>query len=98
MPSLKRMAREITARNRSMAWLANSLTSFLSNTVVDRTGLEGSYDFQLKWDDAAGGDSEETSALSLFTAVKQQLGLRLEAGRALVEFLVIDRAEHPWEN
>jgi uncharacterized protein (TIGR03435 family) len=61
--------------------------------VVDATGLAGSFDFDLKWTpyDAAGA----TVGASLFTAIQEQLGLRLEPRQAPMNVLVIDSAERP---
>jgi uncharacterized protein (TIGR03435 family) len=61
--------------------------------VVDMTGLKGLYDVTLDW-----ADDGQTDKPSLFTAVAEQLGLRLEAQKAPVEILVIDHAEKPSEN
>lgn len=62
--------------------------------VVDMTGLKGVYDVTLDW----AADARQTEKPSLFTAVAEQLGLKLEARKAPVEILVIDRAEKPSEN
>jgi uncharacterized protein (TIGR03435 family) len=82
--------------------------------VVDATGLKGSYDFKLNWtpenmhiaqfDGAGGGQGAANSSPpdstgpSFFTALQEQLGLKLEAQRAPVEVLVIDRVEQPSPN
>jgi len=73
--------------------------------VVDKTGLTGFYDIALEWsrDDgqhSALGVPRETddAGPSLFTAVQEQLGLKLETARAPIEVLVIDHAEKPSEN
>lgn len=63
--------------------------------VVDMTGLKGAYDMTLDWSPEAAPNPEKPS---LFTAVTEQLGLRLEAQKAPVEILVIDHAEKPSEN
>jgi uncharacterized protein (TIGR03435 family) len=65
--------------------------------VVDRTGLKGSYDFTLKWraDSSTPSDSDEPS---LFTAIREQLGLRLVPSKAPVEVIVVDHIEHPSPN
>jgi uncharacterized protein (TIGR03435 family) len=65
--------------------------------VVDRTGLGGEFDFQLEFapPDAPAADS---SAPSVFTAVQEQLGLKLETAKVPAEIVVIDRAEKPSEN
>ena len=70
--------------------------------VADATGLEGVYDFTLDWSPAAGlrvnaGESEAAApsenGASVFTALEEQLGLRLESGRGLVDVLVVDKLE-----
>jgi uncharacterized protein (TIGR03435 family) len=59
---------------------------------VDTTDLEGVYHLELKWapDDAKGADS---SAPSVFTAIQEQLGLKLEARKMPIDVLVVDHAE-----
>jgi uncharacterized protein (TIGR03435 family) len=83
------------ATNATMARLANTLGAELDRTVIDNTGLKGGYDFTLEWAPNPTPDSDEPS---LFTAVQQQLGLRLESTRSPVEIIVIDSAEKPSEN
>jgi uncharacterized protein (TIGR03435 family) len=67
--------------------------------VVDRTGLTGTYDLKLEatpeWRIDSNPDPNE---VSIFTAVKEQLGLKLEAQKAMIEILVIDRVEKPSAN
>jgi uncharacterized protein (TIGR03435 family) len=77
----------------------------LGRTVVNRTGLTGRYDIDLRYAPGSGlaafSDSApagETSDPSLFTALQEQLGLKLESTRGPVEMLVIDRVELPSEN
>ncbi len=64
---------------------------------MDHTRLSGTFTFKLKRapDDKQGAD---TLGPSLFTALQEQLGLKLEAGKAPMEILVIDHAEKPSEN
>lgn len=64
---------------------------------TDRTGLSGYYDYALTWtpDSAA---SDQAAGPSLFTAVQEQLGLRLKAAKGPVQMLVIDQAEKPSAN
>jgi uncharacterized protein (TIGR03435 family) len=67
--------------------------------VVDKTGLTGKYDFTLKWTPDAGTDAPAADAgPSLFTALQEELGLRLESTRAPVDVIVIDQAEMPTAN
>ena len=91
------------------AMLANALVPQVGRPVIDRTGLMQSYNVELEWvpDLAArsangavvpdaptgGGDGA-----AIFTALQEQLGLKLEATRAPVDVLVIDKASQPTEN
>jgi uncharacterized protein (TIGR03435 family) len=80
----------------TMQRLATLLSRFERQTVVDKTGLKGAYEVKLDWtsDQAAvDGLGAQTSGPSLFTAVQEQLGLRLESERGLLDVLVIDKAE-----
>ena len=74
-----------------------TLTNFLANVVdrfiVDRTGLEGMFHVELDWSPDQSGD-----APSVFTALQEQLGLRLTASRAAVDVVVIDYVERPTED
>ena len=64
---------------------------------MDHTGLSGTFTFKLEWtpDDKQSAD---TPGPSLPTALQEQLGLKLETGKASMEILVIDHAEKPSEN
>lgn len=70
--------------------------------VIDKTGLDGRYDFHLEYLREGGppaADSDPThAALSIFTAIQRQLGLRLKPTRGPIDFIVIDHAEKPSEN
>lgn len=70
----------------------------LGAAVVDKTELKGLYDFTLRWtpDDASAPADEH--AASIYTAVQEQLGLRLVSRKDDMEVLVIDRVEKPTEN
>jgi uncharacterized protein (TIGR03435 family) len=73
----------------------------LGRYVLDKTGLAGRYDFTLHWTpdaDLDGSASKDASGPSLFTAVQEQLGLKLESTRGPVPTLVIDHVERPSEN
>ena len=79
----------------NMPRLAEILTGQVGELVVDQTGLSGEYDFTLEWAPAL---NESAGGASLFTALLEQLGLRLEAGRRPMEAIVIDRMERPTED
>ena len=72
--------------------LSRDLHDWTGRPVVDRTGLKGRFDFTLTW---APEGSTDSSAPSIFTAVQEQLGLRLEPTRGPVDVLVVERAERP---
>lgn len=78
-----------------MKTLAASLENQLRRTVVDKTGLTGAWDFQGAW---AIEPEPDSVTPSIFTGVREQLGLRLVAEKGPVETLVIDRAARPSEN
>lgn len=111
-PSAKSGGRAGTSSGRIMAQrtttteLAAMLSLQLGRTVIDRTGLTAAYDFTLLWtpDNAVSMPSKasEGAALdappSIFTAVQEQLGLKLEFSKAPTDVLVIDHIERPSEN
>jgi uncharacterized protein (TIGR03435 family) len=67
--------------------------------VIDRTGLKGSYDFKLKWTpEGHGGELPADAPPGLFTALQEELGLKLEPSKGPVRVLVIDHVERPTEN
>ncbi|HWG16336.1 MAG TPA: TIGR03435 family protein [Acidobacteriaceae bacterium] len=67
--------------------------------VVDETGLTGKYDFQLTWNDAESATlTEDSAAPGLFTALQEQLGLKLEPVKAPADVLVVDKVERPNAN
>ena len=75
--------------------LASNLGNQLGRFVTDETGLQGHYDFMLNW---APDPTAESNLPSLFTALREQLGLRLEPRKGSMKVLVIDQAEKPSEN
>jgi uncharacterized protein (TIGR03435 family) len=86
-------------RKSSMATLAGVLSdSGLHCLVVDRTGLKGAGDFTLKWSPDEAIEQGGRDVISIFTAIQDQLGLKLQAAKMPVETLVIDHAEMPSEN
>ena len=76
-----------------MAALVRELTDYAGRPVVDQTGLAGEWALTVTWmPDGAVGDG---SLPSIFTAMREQLGLKLEPSRGPVDVLVIDNAERP---
>jgi uncharacterized protein (TIGR03435 family) len=97
----------------SMAGFAARLSEQLGRPVIDRTDLKGGYDFTLQWTPAPGEGSAESIGLppraeppapgdsngpSIFTALQDQLGLKLESTKGPAEILIIDNVERPSEN
>jgi uncharacterized protein (TIGR03435 family) len=95
----------LRAGNTTMATLAGSLRTFSGREVVDRTGLTGEFDFDLQFSvpqTTRGADAGVPVApideAGVFTALQEQLGLKLESTRGPVEVMVIDSAARPTEN
>ena len=77
----------------SMAPLAENLRGGAGRVVIDRTGLTGAYNFKLEW---APNPANTTDARpSLFTALQEQLGLRLQSSTAPLPVVVIDSIARP---
>ena len=89
-------------KNVSMNFFAFMLSRLLDRNVVDRTGLTKNYDVAIDFARDRLGEGAPQPAPedgpSIFTALKQQLGLKLEAAKGPVEFLVIEKAERPTSN
>jgi uncharacterized protein (TIGR03435 family) len=81
----------------TMTLIAEELSKITGRVVVDKTGLTGRYDLKLQWspDDAPTTDN---SAPSLFTAIQEQLGLKLEPAKEAAPVLVIDHVDPPTPN
>lgn len=91
--------RALRAGTVRMHELAGRLSQYVGRTVIDRTGLGGVFDLDLTWtSDARRPPTPGDDGPSIFTAVQEQLGLRLDSERGPVEMLVIDRVEPPTEN
>jgi len=91
---LNNRERLVVCRKCTMKQLAdNTLTYKTGRTVIDKTGLNGEYDFDLKYLEDAAIAAGDTSAPDFLTGLRQQLGLVLEPAKAPVEVLVIDHAE-----
>ena len=81
-----------------MAILAQYLSQRMGQTVVDKTGLPADYDFSLEYQPDDIRDAGGAAGASIFTAIQEQLGLRLQPAKGSVEVFVIDRAEKPSAN
>jgi uncharacterized protein (TIGR03435 family) len=101
----------ISAGSVPLSQLTQTLSNFLQRIVVDRTGLTGNFDFNLKWtpDQLPQGRGDpppgapplpaiDPNGPSLSAALQEQLGLKLESARGPVDVLVIDKIEHPTED
>ncbi len=85
----------LIARNVTMEMLAAQLAGrVLVRPILDRTGLTGTFDVNLEWTP----DENPDAGPSIFTALEEQLGLKLETRKGPVDVLVIDRVERPTEN
>jgi len=97
---------ELRAVKLSMRGLASLLSPVEGRLVVDNTGIEGEFNVTLKWspDEFSPRDPRVLPAVSpdgfppAFTALQEQLGLKLEPSRAPVDVLVVDRVEKPTQN
>jgi uncharacterized protein (TIGR03435 family) len=95
----------LDAKKTSMVKLADVLGDHMDRTVIDNTGLKGDYDFKLEWAQEHPGEENGSSILgslqeglgmsgpSVFTAVQEQLGLKLESAKGPVGMIVIDSVE-----
>ena len=85
---------DITSAN-----IADLLSGKLQRTVIDKTGLTARYDFEVKFSEEQGpADNGAEAGASLYTALQEQLGLKLEPAKGPVEVLVVDHAAMPTEN
>ena len=106
-----RPGRGILAGDRTdVPFLAKAISQIVGRPVVDQTGLTGKYNFELKWSPELGsantawGDSPavlpaaDPDRATIFTALQEQLGLKLTSGKGPVEVIVIDHLARPTEN
>jgi uncharacterized protein (TIGR03435 family) len=92
-----------TMETADLSALVFQLSSQLGRPVVDKTGLTGKYEIKLEWtrDQGPGSNdstSTDSSGPSIFTAVQEQLGLKLNSTKGPVDTLVIDHVEQPTAN
>jgi uncharacterized protein (TIGR03435 family) len=94
----------ISGRQLPIARLVGTLSQYIGREIVDKTNLAGTFDFDLQWtpDQIPGGGRGlipvapfDPNGPSLFTALQEQLGLRLDSSRGPVDVLVIDGVEKP---
>lgn len=112
-PFIRGRRGSISGQGTTMQFLAVNLSNQIGRPVLDRTGLPGNYDFNLEWtpdfgrgSGSMGGPTAGAEApaasdpedRSVFAALQEQLGLRLEPQKSSVKVLVIDRLERPSEN
>ena len=91
--------RMMRASNMSMSDFALIMKFFMDRPMVDQTGLAGRYDFQLNWTfDESKAPPDGSAPPGLFTAIQEQLGLKLEPLKAQTDVLVVDKVEHPSAN
>jgi bla regulator protein blaR1 len=111
---MMRMGRgQVDGQGISVDNLAHALSNQLGRPVMDRTGLKGNFDIKLQWTPDPGQSAtplggapppgvepppSDPNGPSLFTAIQEQLGLRLESQKGPVEMIVIDRVEKPSDN
>ncbi|HET9400082.1 MAG TPA: TIGR03435 family protein [Candidatus Acidoferrales bacterium] len=104
----------VTGKSMPISALVHSISTSLDRPVIDKTGLTGYYDFSLEWvredaaqsaaaSGAAGGGQPplappEGEGQSIYSAIQEQLGLKLEAGKGPVEVIVVDKSEKPTGN
>jgi bla regulator protein BlaR1 len=91
---------ELTSTGSPISLLVSQISNHngVDRIVVDRTGLTGNYDYKLTWAAGLAAARNDSDALTIFTALQEQLGLRLEPQPAPIELLVVDHIERPSEN
>jgi len=91
----------LNAQGMTTAAIAQELARDVGRVIVDKTGIDGRFDIDLRWtpdDVASTGSAAADAPPSIFTALEEQLGLKLVAAKGPVEVLVIDRVEMPTAN
>jgi len=93
-------SRRITAERASMAVLAETLARIVEHPVVDRSGLQGVYSLKLQYTpDNSKSDGPDAAGPSIYAALEEQLGLKLQTQKLPVEIIVVDYVERvPTEN
>ncbi len=88
----------LTGRGVSTAQLAETLSATLGTLVLDQTGMTGNYYFGFKFLSVQNNPSDEVEGSTIFSALQDELGLKLEKQKGPIEVLVIDHVERPSEN
>ena len=88
----------LTGRGVSMAQVADTLSAALGTLVVDSTGVAGNYYFGFKFLSPRNGPGDDADGATIFTAIQDDLGLRLEKQKGVVEVLVVEHFAKPSEN
>lgn len=94
-------AGKLTGDNVPVPFIGAILALEVQRPVEDKTGVEGNYDFELHWTrmgDAPADNGTEDSAPSFYTALQEQMGLKLKSSKGPVWVIVVDHAEMPDEN
>jgi uncharacterized protein (TIGR03435 family) len=90
--------RSMNGRGVTIESLVTTLANVCGRPVFDKTGLTGKYDYKLEYAPEDAQTDPDSSAPSIYTAVQEQLGLKLESAKGPVEIFVIDHAEKPSGN
>ena len=88
----------LTSKGASMGDLAAAISDQVHRQVIDKTGLAGHVDITLKWSDDVAAQQGGPNVVSIFTAVEEELGLKLQPSKGPVDTLVIDHIEMPSAN
>jgi len=106
IPSVAYLLGQLTVANASMVDFAAFLQRFVTDyPVFDQTGITGKYDLAVRWtpdelqaEGSRRGDDKNSSLPGLYTAIREQLGLKLQAGKRPVQVLAVDHIDMPSEN
>jgi uncharacterized protein (TIGR03435 family) len=88
----------MSGRAVTMEGLTATLANATGRPVLDKTGLTGKYDYRLEYAPEDNSVEADPTGPSIFTAVQEQLGLKLESAKGPVDIFVIDHVERPSEN
>jgi uncharacterized protein (TIGR03435 family) len=91
-PNMSTSDREMKGTTANMKMVAYALAGVLHRPVIDETGLEGTYDFNMEW------TPDEGAGPALFTVIQDRLGLKLESKKAPAPVFVIEKIDKPSEN